>query len=88
MGLANLPAISAQLIAAGLPADTPAAAIASGTTERQRVCETTLADLPAAVESAGLTAPVLVIIGRVVEAMGSMARGGIADATVDQVSHG
>ena len=89
MGLANLLEISARLIAAGLPPATPAAAIASGTTEQQRVCETTLAALPEAVASAGLTAPVMVIIGRVVEAMAWMDGRGTPDTAFDhQVSHG
>jgi uroporphyrin-III C-methyltransferase len=88
MGLANLPEISAQLIAAGLPAATPAAAIASGTTEKQRVCETTLGGLADAVASAGLAAPVLVIIGRVVEAMAWMGCHNTLDTAVDRVSHG
>ena len=66
MGLANLPQISARLMAAGLPGTTPAAAIASGTTRRQRVHVDTLEGLPQVVREAALTAPVLVIIGRVV----------------------
>jgi siroheme synthase len=53
------------------------------------VCETTLAALPEAVASAGLTAPVLVIIGRVVEAMAWMDGRGTPDTAFDhQVSHG
>lgn len=66
MGLANLPEISRRLIAAGLPADTPVAAIANGTTARQKVCRATLADLPDRVRESGLDAPVLTVIGRVV----------------------
>ncbi len=69
MGLANLPEISARLIAAGLPAETPAAAIAGGTTPEQRVCSATLAELPERVRAEALEAPVLFVIGRVVEAM-------------------
>lgn len=69
MGLANLPEISARLIAAGLPAETPAAAIASGTTPEQRVCAATLGVLPQRVLTAALEPPVLIVIGRVVEAM-------------------
>ena len=66
MGLANLPQISRELIAAGLPADTAAAAIASGTTPHQTICTATLADLPERAKAACLDAPVLIVIGRVV----------------------
>jgi uroporphyrin-III C-methyltransferase len=66
MGLANLAVISRELIAAGLDAQTPAAAIQEGTTEKQRIVIGSLRDLPAQVEKAKLEAPVLVIIGRVV----------------------
>lgn len=89
MGLANLPEISARLIGAGLPAATPAAAIASGTTEKQRICATTLAELPEAVARAGLAPPVLVVIGRVVEAMAWMNHPcAPTDAAVDRIGHG
>jgi uroporphyrin-III C-methyltransferase/precorrin-2 dehydrogenase/sirohydrochlorin ferrochelatase/uroporphyrin-III C-methyltransferase len=83
MGLANLPEISARLIAAGLPAATPAAAIASGTTPEQRVCSATLGDLPDRMRAEGLEAPVLIVIGRVVEAMAWLnggRRGAVGDA--------
>ena len=66
MGLSNLHEIAARLIEAGLPETTPAIAISSGTTERQRLCRAALGELPARVEDAGLTAPTLCIIGRVV----------------------
>jgi uroporphyrin-III C-methyltransferase/precorrin-2 dehydrogenase/sirohydrochlorin ferrochelatase/uroporphyrin-III C-methyltransferase len=65
MGLGNAPRISRELIAAGLPGTTPAAAIENGTTPEQRVRLTTLADLPEAV--ADLTAPTLLIVGEVVD---------------------
>jgi uroporphyrin-III C-methyltransferase/precorrin-2 dehydrogenase/sirohydrochlorin ferrochelatase/uroporphyrin-III C-methyltransferase len=68
MGLANLGEIVARLIAAGLPPDTPAAAIASGTTEHQRLCRSGLSELPVRVAEAELRAPVLNVIGRVVGA--------------------
>ncbi len=63
MGLANLDAISRHLIAAGMPAATPAAAIQEGTTPRQRQVLSTLGGLQTAVEQAGLCAPVMIIIG-------------------------
>lgn len=66
MGLAHIAEIAARLVAAGLPAGTPLAAVASGTTPRQRHLIATLgtvAEAVAALEDAG---PVLFIIGRVV----------------------
>jgi hypothetical protein len=88
MGLANLPEISARLIEAGMPEAMPAAAIENGTTGMQRVCETTLAHLPDAVVAAGLKAPVLVIIGRVVEAMAWIRAGGEPVPATGRVGHG
>ncbi len=67
MGLANLREFSRRLIEAGLPATTPAAAIASGTTPAQKVCRADLLSLADSVEAAGLVPPVLLVIGRVVE---------------------
>ena len=66
MGLANLAEISEKLIEAGLPADTPAAAISNGTQDGQRQCISSLQGLPSLVENAGLKAPVLTVVGRVV----------------------
>lgn len=67
MGLAHARQISERLIAAGLPADTPAAAVQEGTTPRQRRVVSTLGELATAAEAAGLSSPVILIIGRVVE---------------------
>ena len=66
MGLANLPEISKRLIEAGLAEDTPAAAIAKGTSDDQRQCIGTLAGLPSLVRDLDLPSPVLVVVGRVV----------------------
>ena len=66
MGLSNLPDISKNLIAQGLPASTPAAAISKGTVDGQRQCISTLAGLPKLVNDLALPSPVLVIVGKVV----------------------
>ena len=66
MGLANLTTIRDRLIAAGLPAETPAAAIANGTTPEERICCCKLADLPDRVLTDDLKPPVMLVIGRVV----------------------
>ena len=72
MGLRRLPEIVAGLLAGGLPAGTPAAAIERGTTGGQRRVTGTLADLAAQVQAAGLAAPTLVVIGRVVALAGRL----------------
>lgn len=66
MGLANLEMIASRLISAGLPGDTPAAAIQNGTTRQQQRCLTTLAKLPEDVRESGMQAPVMLVIGQVV----------------------
>jgi len=66
MGMRNLPELVARLVAAGRAPDTPAAAVMEGTRPRQRVVETTLAELPARVAAAGLGAPAAVVVGDVV----------------------
>lgn len=66
MGVAQIKFITQQLIAHGLRGTTPAAAIQHGTTEQQRVCITSLVELPNKVEQLGLNAPVIFVIGKVV----------------------
>ena len=72
MGLTHLPEIAARLMEAGLPADTPAAAVENGTTPRQRRIIATLGDLPAQVARAGMKPPTLIIVGRVVAMAGTL----------------
>ena len=72
MGLAHLDEIAGNLIEAGMPANTPAAAIENGTTPRQRRCISTLAKLPAETKERGFVTPTLVIIGKVVTMCGEL----------------
>jgi siroheme synthase len=65
MGLANIEEISRELIAHGLPAETPVLAISQGTTAREQRRCATLATLPAVAQTSGMTGAVLFIIGRV-----------------------
>ena len=69
MGLKNLAAISATLIAHGKPADTPAAVIQEGTTSAQRTLRSTLGAVAADVEAAALRPPAIVVVGDVVHAL-------------------
>lgn len=66
MGMANLPYISEQLIAAGLAANTPAAAIENGTKENQFRVLSQLDQLADAIDQANMAAPVMIIVGEVV----------------------
>lgn len=66
MALATLDRVVGRLLETGRDPSTPAAAISSGTTERQRTVVAPLATLPAAVRAAGLEPPALVVVGDVV----------------------
>ena len=66
MGRIHIDEITANLIAHGMPADLPAAAINLGTRPEQRTLVTTLADLPAATDTADLKGATLYVIGHVV----------------------
>lgn len=66
MGLAGLPIITRELIAAGRAADTPAALIEKATLVDQRVLAATLSDINALVDREQPQAPTLLIIGDVV----------------------
>ncbi|MFF0721385.1 uroporphyrinogen-III C-methyltransferase [Micromonospora sp. NPDC003816] len=69
MGLKNLPAITATLLAHGRPADTPAAVVQEATTGSERVVRATLGEVAAAVADAGLRPPAVVVLGDVVTAL-------------------
>lgn len=66
MGVKNLPDITARLIEAGRPAETPAALIRWGTTCRQRTLTGTLADIAEKAKAAGFKPPSLFVVGGVV----------------------
>ncbi|MEN3951015.1 uroporphyrinogen-III C-methyltransferase [Iodidimonas sp. SYSU 1G8] len=74
MGLAKLPEISANLIAAGMPADQPAMAVSKGTLEDETVVLGTIESLPARVREVHLAPPVLILIGRVVSLRETLGR--------------
>jgi uroporphyrin-III C-methyltransferase/precorrin-2 dehydrogenase/sirohydrochlorin ferrochelatase len=66
MGLQGLSTICTQLVAHGLPDNTPAAIVQQGTTPNQRVVTGTLQTLPSLAEQARLKAPTMIIVGGVV----------------------
>lgn len=66
MGMVNLESIAAELMAAGMPKDTPAAAIENGTLPQQRQVISNLANLAAEVKAGGLRSPAVIVVGEVV----------------------
>lgn len=78
MGLSALAHICRQLVAHGLPTDTPAAVVEQATTPRQRVTTGTLLTLPLLAQAQQVAAPALIVVGEVVALRETLARG---DAT-------
>ncbi|MBI4597390.1 MAG: uroporphyrinogen-III C-methyltransferase [Candidatus Omnitrophica bacterium] len=66
MGVSRLPAIVAELCRHGRPVSTPCAVIAWGTRATQRTVTATLSTIAAAVTSAGLRPPAILVVGEVV----------------------
>lgn len=65
MGVKHLPEVVATLLAHGRSPDTPAAAVADGTTPAQRAVRTTLGELPE--RAADLAPPAVIVIGAVAD---------------------
>ena len=66
MAMAQVDVIAGALVRGGLAPDTPAAAIGSATTSRQRVLVSTLGALYADLAREGLQAPAIIVIGAIV----------------------
>jgi uroporphyrin-III C-methyltransferase len=66
MGVNNLPEICRQLIAHGLPGNTPAALVERATLPEERCITGTLADLPALAVEHDVKPPALIMVGSVV----------------------
>ncbi len=66
MGLENLPHLVAELLAAGRDPGTPAAVVQWGTTARQRTVTGSLEQIAQLAVEAGLSPPVVTVIGEVV----------------------
>lgn len=67
MGAANMAEIAAKLIAQGMPRDLPVMAVASAATPREKRLISRLGSIPSDLDAAGLSAPVLFIVGHVVD---------------------
>jgi uroporphyrin-III C-methyltransferase/precorrin-2 dehydrogenase/sirohydrochlorin ferrochelatase len=67
MGLHSIEILSRELLAHGMPQDTPVALVQQGTTQDQRVFVETLATLPTLVKREEIKPPTLIIVGEVVK---------------------
>ena len=67
MGLARMREICGQLAEGGMDGDTPVAVVQSGTTPNHRMITGNLSDIADAVEGSGISPPINIIIGRVVD---------------------
>jgi uroporphyrin-III C-methyltransferase len=67
MGVHNLDRITHELIAAGLPGETPIALVRWGTTPQQEELIATLDTVVTQIEQRGFSAPAIAVIGNVVE---------------------
>ncbi|MEK8050266.1 uroporphyrinogen-III C-methyltransferase [Ideonella sp. DXS22W] len=73
MGIGALPVICRELVAHGLPADTPAATVERATRADQRTVSGTLATLPGLARAHAVQAPALIIVGGVVSLRAELA---------------
>lgn len=87
MGLQKIAGLAQALIGAGLPSTTPVAAIENGTSEDQRILRADLDSIAQAIQARAFEAPVLFIIGRVVEALGDWREHELRAATVPGEFH-
>jgi uroporphyrin-III C-methyltransferase len=78
MGVGALPTICEQLIAHGLPADTPAAVVENATLPSERCLAATLATLPALAVAEQVRPPALIMVGQVVQLQPLLSREGSA----------
>lgn len=75
MGMRNLPAIAAALVAGGLPAATPAAVIMSATLPDERIVTGELGTIAGQVSEAHLGAPAIIVVGAIVALRAALAGG-------------
>lgn len=81
MGMKHLSSIVSDLLAAGVAADMPVAAIQQGTMPEQRQVVSQLHMLPMAIKQEGLTSPTIIVVGEVVRlANGANVAGALAVA--------
>lgn len=87
MGVNNLPEICRQLLAHGLPGDTPAALVEKATLPDERCITGTVAELPSLALRHQVRPPALIMIGAVVSVRAQLMPAAAAVQTEDAVLH-
>ncbi len=72
MAVTTLPAITAELLAEGMPGDTPAVLVENGSTPAERVLHGTLATIARQASEAQVAPPAITVIGAVAALAGQM----------------
>ncbi|PZQ88751.1 MAG: uroporphyrinogen-III C-methyltransferase [Leifsonia xyli] len=80
MAMSNLAEICVRLEQAGMPSDMPVAVVANASRPDQRVLESTLRNVAEDAKAAGLAAPAIVAVGRIVSLRAALT--GVAPLTV------
>ena len=75
MAVTTLPAITAELLAETMPADTPAVLIENGSTPAQRILHGTLATIARQAAEAQVAPPAITVIGAVAGLAGDLVPG-------------
>jgi uroporphyrin-III C-methyltransferase/precorrin-2 dehydrogenase/sirohydrochlorin ferrochelatase len=79
MGLHSIPAIGQELVAHGLPKETPVALVQQGTTRKQRIYIETLESLVDLAQREQLQPPTIIIVGEVVSLQEKLSWFGVSD---------
>ena len=79
MGLHSIPAIGQELVAHGLPKETPVALVQQGTTRKQRIYIETLESLADLAQREPLQPPTIIIVGEVVSLQEKLSWFGVSD---------
>ena len=83
MGVANLPDMQAQLLAAGMAVDTPVAMIERACLPEQRECASTLTQMAHDAAAFQLASPAILVIGKVADHRMFVGAASMADASAD-----
>jgi siroheme synthase len=73
MSVGRLGQLTSELMSGGFPSRTPVAVVQSGSRQTQATLRSTVADVAAAAEAAGVRAPAVVVVGDTVTCLDGVA---------------